>query len=345
MHNYSDSNLSMNSHTFPSRVKVAVVGGSGYSGYELSRILKRHPNVESLLMFGSKDTLNDITAKNVSYDIVFLATPAEVSIHLAPKLLKSGKTVIDLSGAFRLNTLHILEDYLKWYNIDHAKPELVKVAHYGLVPWNIQIHSKLIANPGCYATAVLMALLPLLKNKIISNNHIVIDAKSGTTGAGKKPSEGLMFTEVDGECFPYKISKHQHLPEITHYCNQFSSSTIDPHFSTHLLPVRRGIIVGIYGNLENHKSSKDVDHAFREFYANYPIVKYSEGIHKELVSLKNVVGSPYTHINYVIDDKKIYLFSSIDNLLKGAASQAIENFNLIINQPIHTGLDYLESII
>jgi N-acetyl-gamma-glutamyl-phosphate reductase len=345
MHNYSATKTYNATSNFPGKVNVAVVGGTGYSGHELVRILKNHKCIDKILVFGSKDTIAEIISMNEKYEFVFLATPAEVSINLSPELLSLGKTVIDLSGAFRLNTPNILEDYLKWYSLEHLQPSLVKAAHYGLVPWNVQIQSKLIANPGCYATAVLMALLPLLKNKIISENHLVIDAKSGTTGAGKKPSEGLMFSEVDGECLPYKISKHQHLPEITHYCNQLGSASIDPHFSTHLLPVRRGIIVGLYSYLLPDKTSVDVDHAFKEFYAHYPLVKFSQGINKELVSLKSVAGTAHTHISYVFDDKKIYLYSVIDNLLKGAASQAVENFNILLNQPIDTGLEYLESII
>lgn len=327
---------------------IAVVGGSGYSGLELLRILKKHPAIGEIATFGSKDShkLFDATTK---FDVVFLATPAEASLDLAPKLLALGSTVIDLSGAFRLNTANILGDYLQWYKMEHTESKLVEAAHYGLVPWatpsNNASGAKLIANPGCYATAVLMALLPLLKNKVIDSSQIVIDAKSGTTGAGKKADEGLIFSEVDGECLPYKVGAHQHLPEITLIAEKLTQAKIAPHFSTHLLPVRRGIIAGIYGKLAKGKNVGDVEQAFREYYAHYPLVKFSNGTSKDLVSLKKVVGTPSTHISYVVDGDKFYLFSTLDNLLKGAASQAVENFNLLKNLPVTTGLEYLESII
>lgn len=351
MHNYSSALLS------PKSVNVAVVGSSGYSGFELLRILKKHPAVSNLISFGTKNTLegetnyhtvDKIFALSQNFEIVFLATHAEVSLELAPKLLKLGISVIDLSGAFRLNTENIVGDYLNWYKIQHSNPELVKSAHYGLVPWSLKKASDnpiLIANPGCYATAILMALLPLLKDGIIEADNIVIDAKSGATGAGKKAEEGLNFCEVDGECLPYKVGHHQHLPEIILQSAVFSNVKIEPHFSTHLLPVRRGIIAGIYTKLKPRKTAADIEQSFCEYYAHYPLVKFSQEIKKDLVSLKKVVGTPSTHISYVIDGDKLYLYSVIDNLLKGAASQAIENFNIINDLPVITGLESLESMI
>ena len=342
--------------------KVAVVGGRGYSGLELCRLLKKHPQVSSITCFGTKaqtlvqdlpyytvDKIFDQTfdAKS-NFQTVFLATPAEVSLDLAPKLLEAGLDVIDLSGAFRLNTQNILKDYAQWYKMEHTHPALVQKAHYGLVPWATPADSsqaRLIANPGCYASAILMGILPLLKNDLIQIETLVIDAKSGTTGAGKKAEEGQLFSEVDGECLPYKVGEHQHLPEVIWATQKIGQKNIDPFFSTHLLPTRRGIIAGIYAKLSPGKTAQDVAVSLREFYTHYPLVKFGQGITKDLVSLKKVVGTPNTHINFCVSGEKLYLYSSIDNLLKGAASQAIENFNLLQQLPVSTGLEHLEAIV
>jgi N-acetyl-gamma-glutamyl-phosphate reductase len=281
------------------------------------------------------------------YDVVFLATPAEASAELAPKILGQGVSVIDLSGAFRLAGSDSVALYKKWYGMDHPAVELVKTAHYGLVPWKKLTPGKgvLVANPGCYATAILMGVLPLLSSKIILEETLVIDAKSGTTGAGKKPVESQLFSEVDGECLPYKVGAHQHLPEITHYTHSLSGVSIDPFLTTSLLPTRRGIIAGIYAKLVQGKTLKDVEAAFREFYLEYPLVKVSSGVSKEMVSLKKVVGTGMTHLSFEVVGEKLYLFSCVDNLLKGAASQAIENFNLLFGFPVTAGLEELEAMI
>jgi N-acetyl-gamma-glutamyl-phosphate reductase len=326
-----------------SKMNVAVVGGSGYSGLELQRLLNKHPHVASVTAFNSQTTAN---MKVSDYQVVFLATPAEVSMELVPAILKEGSKVIDLSGAFRLSQGDVLENYKTWYEMDHKAQNFLLEAHYGLVPWNnAKKEVSLIANPGCYATAVLMGLLPLLSLGLIDEKSIVIDAKSGATGAGKKASESMLFCEVEGECLPYKIGEHQHLPEIQQYAQSLGGQEIDPFFATSLLNTRRGIIAGIYANLNPQKNAQDVANAFKEFYAHYPLVEVAEEITREMVSLKAVVGTAKTRIAYKIVGTKIYLYSSIDNLLKGAASQAVENFNLMNQFPVTTGLDHLETMV
>lgn len=321
------------------KLKIAVVGGSGYSGQELQRILKRHPAV------GLNGIFNSQTAKDLNpsdFDTVFLATPAEVSAELAPKIFKAGTSVIDLSGAFRLNTTDIQASYEQWYGMNHPAAQLVASAHYGLVPWTKPSGQGpfFISNPGCYATAILMGLLPLLKLSVIDATTLVIDAKSGTTGAGKKASESQLFSEVDGECLPYKVGVHQHLPEINLFAKTLGQTEMDPFFTTSLLPTRRGIVAGMYAKLSAGKTVKDVKAAMNEFYGNYPLVQITE-----TANLKKVVGSAQTHISFKVVGEKLYLFSCIDNLLKGAASQAVENFNLMNNLPVTTGMDHLEAII
>jgi N-acetyl-gamma-glutamyl-phosphate reductase len=333
MHNYSLA-----------KIKVAVVGGSGYSGQELQRLLNKHPHVEL------KGIYNSQTASKMNpsdYQVVFLATPAEVSAELAPKIMECGTSVIDLSGAYRLSSGDIEATYKESYGMAHPSIGLFSKAQYGLVPWMKPTAEApvLISNPGCYATAILMGLLPLLSDNLIHGDSIVIDAKSGTTGAGKKAVESQLFSEVDGECLPYKVGVHQHLPEVKLYAQIFGDYNIDPFLTTSLIPTRRGIIAGIYCKLNHGKHASDVTHALNDYYGNYPLVEFSSDITREMVSLKKVVGTAKTHISFSVIGEKLYLFSCIDNLLKGAASQAIENFNLIHHFPVTTGLEHLEAIV
>lgn len=332
MNNYAQS---MHNYSFGEKIKVAVVGGSGYSGQELLRILKKHPAVAEVGSYNST-TASELNPQD--FDVVFLATPAEVSIQLGAKIFKAGTSVIDLSGAFRLEE----QDYPQWYNLSHAEGALLEQASYGLVPWMKPKTKRpvLVSNPGCYATAILMGLLPVLKMDLIEVNSLVIDAKSGTTGAGKKASESQLFSEVDGECLPYKVGVHQHLPEIKRFAKILSGTSMDPFFTTSLLPTRRGIVAGIYARLKTGKTALEVETAFQEFYAAYPLVKMTQSAH-----LKKVVGTAETHISFKVVGDKLYLFSCLDNLLKGAASQAVENLNLIYQLPVTTGLDHLEALV
>lgn len=339
------------------KVSCSVVGARGYAGLETARLLLQHPFAELTHCFATSEFslsqylstpaaakvvgLADSDLMSNLTDVVFLATPAEVSLELAPKIVAAGKKVIDLSGAFRLKK----NDYKKWYGFEHSQKELLAQAKYGLSPYAGPVaHAEsLIANPGCYATAITMALIPIVQYGLIDVNSIVIDAKSGTTGAGKKAAENLLFSEVDGECLPYKVGRHQHYPEIVETIEAFAGQKIEAHFTTSLLTVRRGIIAGIYANLKAGKTSKDVSQAFAKSYADYPLVTFAEmATSPSLVSLKKVVGTGRTHLSFVIEGQKLYLFSCIDNLMKGAASQAIENFNRLADLPVETGLSHLE---
>lgn len=323
---------------------MAIIGGRGYSGQELARLLKHHPLAQ---LTGSFNSTNVADLKAQDYRAVFLATPAEVSLELAPKFLAQGLDVIDLSGAFRLPTGDVTSTYSQWYKLDHSATDWVAKAQFGLVPW-VPVQKKsgatLVANPGCYASAVLMALLPLLKHGLIDTTTLVIDAKSGTTGAGKKAEEGLLFSEVDGECLPYKIGQHQHLPEITQWAKLLTGASIDPFFTTHLLSCRRGIIAGLYARLGHGKTQADVTRAYEASYASYPLVRTGLASDKSLLQLRSVVGTAHTHIAYQVTGEKLHVFSTLDNLLKGAASQALENFNALNDLPVNLGLTHLEAL-
>lgn len=340
------------------KYEATIVGARGYTGLELAKLLLVHPFVKLTQCYATKEfslaeELNDSSALKVQChaqesvlnsqaSLVFLATPAEVSLELAPKLLKQNKTVVDLSGAFRLKN----HDYKTWYKMDHTEPAALKTAHYGLIPWSKPAAgTKLISNPGCYATAISMALIPLLKNKLIDPNQIVIDAKSGTSGAGRKAAENLLFNEVEGDCLPYKVGQHQHTPEIIEAVEMFSGAQIDPHLSTHLLPTRRGIIAGLY--LKSLGANKnEILSNLKQAYAEYPLVQVDDlAVSSKNASLKRVVGTPKTHLLVEQVKEKVYVFSVIDNLLKGAASQAVENFNQMIDVPIMTGLEQSRGVL
>ena len=311
-------------NNYASKLKtVSVVGARGYSGLELVKLLLKHESVKLTHCFATQEfsldgEIFDSTVKSVVClkdselmknltDIVFLATPPEVSTELAPQIIKARKKVIDLSHAFRGQ------------------------AEYGLVPFvgPVKPETQLIANPGCYATAISLALIPLVKNGLIDLNHIVIDAKSGTTGAGKKASENLLFSEVDGECRPYRVGQHQHLPEIHAAVERWGGSAVDLHMSTHLLPTKRGISAAIYATAKTENIA-EIANAYNKTFADYPLVQHGSNLEK-LASLSKVVGTPRTHISYELIEKKLYVFSLIDNLLKGAASQAVENLNRFLD--------------
>lgn len=367
----------------PHRIRVGIVGARGYSGLELARLLLRHPQVElngcfsNDAQFSLRDYLPELSAADVptwpltnfathakDLDTIFLATPAEVSLELAPKGLAAGANIIDLSGAFRLrdgDVAHRSAQYKKWYGFEHTEQTLLAKAVYGLQPLvgarvsSAPTKPTLIANPGCYASAVSLALIPLLRAKLIDPNSIVIDAKSGATGAGRKASESLLFSEVEGECLPYKIAQHQHWPEIVEAVAGLSGSAIAPFFSTHLLNVRRGIVASIYARLtdaaigpQDGAVEERLRIAYHESFLDYSLVRFGalgDRQNDRLLWLKNVVGTPRLHITYRVDQNKLYLFSCIDNLLKGAASQAVENLNALHGWPIDLSLTHIEGVL
>lgn len=362
---------------------VAVFGARGYSGAEVSRLLLKHPaarltglyatqsfSIQEILPELSKEQAARLPGQGIAafealldssqpgVSVVFMATPAEVSLEWAPRLLRRGIRVIDLSGAFRLKGLGAADSkslYSKWYSIQHAEPGLVAEADYGLVPWaSGEPASGLIANPGCYATATAMALIPLYRGDLVRQDSVSIDAKSGTTGAGRKAEERLLHAEIDGGCMPYRIGRHQHEPEISEAVarwglqDQKRISDVSFSFVPHLLPVRRGIIVSVHARLKPGVSEAHIGQAFRSAYGEYSLARVSSlaqpGGEVEL-GLRRVVGSARTHIAWHVRGDQLVAFCLIDNLLKGAASQAVENFNRIQSLPVETGLTESEGVL
>ena len=337
---------------------AAIIGAQGYSGRELARLLLQHPHIQLTHVYTRNpewrlsDELSEPGAAQVQHglvehlnkdipnvDIVFLATPHEASIELTKLLYDKVKWIIDLSGAFRLPA----EIFDQWYQPAHDAKELLSKAQYGLCPWQQAAPTKLIANPGCYATAVLMALLPFAAAGLVPDQTIIIDAKSGISGAGRTAKNELLFCEMANNFYPYKIGKHQHTPEIQQATLQFTQAKIKPLLTTQVLPIPRGISAALYIPFQGSKEKiiEQVHTAYQQAYTNYPLVKYAylpDLAHKaqqQLLALRNISGSCRTHIGYEVVDDHIVVFSMIDNLLKGAASQAVENANRIL------GLDYI----
>lgn len=319
--------------------QVGLIGPNGYTGQALAALLRAHPRVTLAATFG-RDTIKQLDQHLDTLDFLFLATPTEVSLDVLVKLKDCPIPIIDLSGGLRLPA----DVFENWYHMAHPNPSLIETAVYGLQPWNntaIQQQPTRIANPGCYATCALMALMPLLQQQCIDPNSIIIDAKSGISGAGRSAKTELLFCELNQNFIPYKVGQHQHTPEIEHYLKQITGVDNSVLLTTQLLPVTRGISMTIYTDIKTDVTT--VTDAYGKAYSNNPFVKFAELTHNrqqddKLIGLQSVVNTPNTHIGYTQQNNRLVIFASIDNLLKGAASQAIENFNTYYDLPLTLGL-------
>jgi N-acetyl-gamma-glutamyl-phosphate reductase len=337
---------------------VGIVGVSGYSGIELTRIVAGHPGLELALAVSDKwagTTLADhlpvgaaggalavrpqkeaTAAAFAGLDIVFLCTPAEASMALAPVALEAGARVVDLSGAFRLPA----NEYPRWYGFAHARPDLLPSACYSMPEAGASgdIRSaRLVSNPGCYATASTLAVLALLRGEIIAQDGIIIDAASGTTGAGRKASEDFSFSEVDGDFRAYRVLRHQHTPEIERALALAGQPALKVTFTPHLLPTRRGILATVYGRLNPGKTGADATAAIARFVAGKPFLRAAK---PEAVRLHPVVSTNRVLLGADADPERgvALAFAALDNLVKGAAGQAVQNANLMLGLEETTGL-------
>ncbi len=323
---------------------VGIVGFSGYSGAELVHILLRHPNVEPVLL---EHRETEDRPRPLNYQgprrlplssklpLVFLATPPEVSIELTPGMLEAGSTVIDLSGAFRLGTT---ENYERWYKTSHAQPALLKEAVYGLPEfYRSEIAGKrLISNPGCYPTAANLALRPLIEAGVIDRAAgIVCDAKSGVSGAGRKPSLKTSFCEVTENFSAYSVLEHRHVPEILRTSGLEESEL---SFTAQLLPIERGILETIYFRVNEGLNDEKLTELYRARYQNEPFMRvYAAG---QFPDLKGVARTNFCDIAVRVDEKtrRAVVVAAIDNLVKGAAGMAVQNMNLVLGFPETAGL-------
>lgn len=336
---------------------IAVIGVTGYTGFELAALLLRYPGIATPTFY-VRDTQGhqcmsqlfprlrhkaEAPLRTLSIDVImgssagtaFLATPHDVSAEIAPQLLDCGLRVIDLSGAFRFASA---DTYSRWYKLPTPHAGRLQEAVYGLPElYSSQIKSaKLVANPGCYSTSVILGLRPLTQAGLLdTSKNVVCDCKSGASGAGKDPRRDLHFVEVDENFRAYNLFSHRHTPEILDHTGLAESQVV---FSTHLLPLARGILSTIYVSLAAPQTPPAIEKLYREFFANRPMVRiWPAG---SLPELQHVTNTNFCDIGFVLDSsgRRLIVVSCLDNLGKGAAGQAVQNLNLMLGQDEQTGL-------
>ncbi len=349
------------------KLRVGVVGASGYSGGVASRLVAGHPRLTLALATSDKLAGEAVAARLAaplvdralrfapngealdraeSCDAVILATGADVSLRLAPVLAERGKQVIDLSGAFRLEA----SAYPRWYGFEHAAPAWLDRAHYGLPElFGPPPRGALVSNPGCYPTAALLAVGPLVRAGLVEPAGIVVDAKSGVTGAGRRSDEAHSFAEVDGDLRAYRIFTHQHTPEIARGLARLAPQASGPSprspapltFTAHLLPVSRGLLATCYARPRPGVTAAAVAACLAEAYARTAFVR---AVPPDEVMLKRVAGTNLALVGATADEGVVIAFGAIDNLVKGAAGQAVQNLNGMNGWDEALGLDALQPI-
>jgi N-acetyl-gamma-glutamyl-phosphate reductase len=323
--------------------RAGVLGAQGYSGQVLVELLKKQKKFEVSALAGRADNPESLVGK---VDVLFSCLPHEASLEWVPRFLEKGSSVIDLSGAFRLKN----HDYADWYGFDHTQKKYLSESHYGLQPfakvspWKPGQKPVLVANPGCYATAVQLLLIPLLKSGLLNPQSIFLDAKSGTTGAGRKANQELLFSEIYSSFAPYKTGRHQHWPEIIEGCQSFSgpaSSGIRPVFVTELLPVDRGISVCAFLDwnpkiAESERKIESLEQAWEQSYRSDPgFVLCREDAE---MNIRKVRGTNHFRLRITEAYGRLIAFCAIDNLMRGASSQALMNANQLLGFETHEGL-------
>lgn len=340
-------------------VRVAIVGSTGYGGVELIRLLLNHPNVTITSVISASsagariadgyphlhevmcDTLDGVDVEEMrrKADVVFTATPSGVSGQLVPKLLEAGLAVIDLSGDFRIKDGEL---YTTWYK--HAAPpeDLLAEAKYGLCELyperGYAEGRKFISNPGCYPTATLLGLIPALQAGWIQPDSLIIDAKSGVSGAGRGVNLGVHYAEINENFKAYKVNKHQHIPEIEQVLSEVAQQPVTVTFTTHLTPMTRGIMCTMYAALAGTYIEEDFISLYQEYYAGRRFVRIRP--QGQWPATKEVFGSNFCDIGFAVDrrTKRVTIISVIDNVVKGAAGQAIQNLNHMMGWDEATGL-------
>lgn len=336
--------------------RAAIVGASGYAGLELTRILSRHPHLALSAIYSdrwSEETAGDrlpldgpaaalrytplAQAARADAEVVFLATPAEVSAALAPKLLANGARVVDLSGAFRLADPAL---YPAWYGFEHPAPELLAEARYGLpeLARNGLAGARLVTNPGCYATAIALAVAPLLRSGLASPDGIAVTALSGVSGAGRKAAEDYSFVELADDLHAYRIGRHQHVPEIEQTVARFAGACGALAFTPVLVPIRRGILATAALRVSGRVPAEELEAALARAYQGEPFVRVRPA---DRVAVKDVVHTNRAHVGVALDARAGVAVATcaIDNLVKGAAGQAVQALDAAMGWPETTGLD------
>lgn len=341
-------------------IKAAIVGASGYTGAELVRLLDKHPKVDVVALTsesyagqklselypalgeaGNKrlKKLDELVFDPAAVDVVFLGVPHGESMNMTPEIVKTGVKVIDLSGDFRFKDTLVYE---KWYERQHTAKNLAAQATYGLPELFRQSikGADFVANPGCYVTATVLALYPLIKAGWVEPTTLVADAKSGISGAGRKATAATMFNRVSENIMPYKVGgAHQHIPEMETALSQATGEQVVLSFSPQLIPAKRGILTTTYAQLKQDQRADDLQALFQETYRNEPFVRV-QAEYEAWPDLSMVVGSNNCVIKTMIEERtqKVITIAAIDNLIKGASGQAIQNMNLLVGEEEVLGL-------
>lgn len=328
-------------------IKVGIVGGTGYGAVELVRFLTHHPKIDEIVIYSQSKAGEPLTAsyphmlsiieqpmqaldkENVKeeVDVLFFATPTAVSHEWIPDLVQQGITCIDLSGDFRLNDPDVYE---KWYRSHTAEQSWLDQAVYGLSEvYREDIKgAKLIANPGCYPTAALLGLMPVIEKHWVDTSSIIVDGKTGVSGAGRSLSLNVHYSEMNENTKAYGLGVHKHTPEMERYLSEKSGNSIKISFSPHIVPMTRGIITTTYVNLSGAPDNEAIHKLYKAYYEEKPFVRVRPL--NQYPGTKEVYGSNYCDIGIKVDERtnRLVIVSVIDNLVKGAAGQAIQNMNI-----------------
>ena len=339
-------------------IKAGIIGATGYAGGELVRILTGHKDVE-IKWYGSRSYIDkkyaevyqnmfqivddkcmddNMEALADEVDVIFTATPQGLCASLVNEEILSKVKIVDLSADFRIKDVATYEE---WYKIQHPTPQFVPEAVYGLCEINREAVKKarLVANPGCYPTCSTLSIYPLLKEGLIDPGTIIIDAKSGTSGAGRGAKVDNLYCEVNENIKAYGVANHRHTPEIEEQLSYAAGQPVLINFTPHLVPMNRGILITAYASLKKEVSYEEVKAAYDKYYANEKFVRVLE---KDVCpQTKWVEGSNYVDVNFKIDPrtKRVIMMGAMDNLMKGAAGQAVQNMNLMFGLKESEGLE------
>lgn len=339
-------------------IKAGIIGSTGYAGQELVRLLMQHPDVE-IVWYGSRSYIDkeyadvfqnmfqivdakcmddNMDALADAADVIFTATPQGLCASLVNEDILNKVKIIDLSADFRIKDVEVYE---KWYGIEHKSPSYIKEAVYGLCEINREDikGARLIANPGCYTTCSILTCYPLVKEGLIDPNTIIVDAKSGTSGAGRGAKTANLFCEVNENMKAYGVATHRHTPEIEEQLGYAAGYPIMINFTPHLVPMNRGILATAYASLKDGVTEEQIRAAYDKYYANEKFVRVLKpGVCPET---RWVEGSNYVDVNFKVDPRthRVIMMGAIDNLVKGAAGQAVQNMNLAFGLDESTGLN------
>jgi len=339
-------------------IKAGIIGATGYAGVELVRILKQHPQAE-IVWYGSRSYIDEPYGKifgsmfkivdekclddNMAQlakeaDVIFTATPQGFCASVVSEAILKETKIIDLSADFRIKDV---KTYEQWYGIEHKAPQFIDEAVYGLCEINRRDipGARIVANPGCYTTCSILTAYPLVKEGIIDADTLIIDAKSGTSGAGRGAKTANLYCEVNESIKAYGVASHRHTPEIEEQLGYAAGRPLLINFTPHLVPMHRGILVTAYASLKKTVSYEEMKQVYEKYYGSERFIRLlDKGVCPETRWVK---GSNYVDINFKIDSRtnRVIMMGAIDNLVKGAAGQAVQNMNILFGLEEHTGLD------